>query len=64
MSNDKLTGKVDKVKGNVKEQWGKTTKNQSLEQEGKNDQLKGKVKIGIGKIKETINKISKKTKHK
>lgn len=59
MSNDKLKGKLDKLKGNAKEKWGKLIKDKSLEREGKADKLKGKVKIGMGSIKKTIKKISK-----
>ncbi|MEH7416322.1 CsbD family protein [Neobacillus drentensis] len=54
MNKDELKGRFDQVKGEAKEQWGKTTDDRSTETEGKFDKLKGKVKEGIGDVKDKL----------
>ncbi|OIK16126.1 CsbD family protein [Bacillus sp. MUM 116] len=54
MNNEKLKGSLDKVKGEVKEQWGKLTDDHSKEAEGKMDKVKGKLKEGYGKVKDEL----------
>ena len=52
MNKDEIKGKLDQVKGEAKEQWGKLTNDPSAETEGKLDKVKGKIKEGVGKVKE------------
>ncbi|MEH7547124.1 uncharacterized protein YjbJ (UPF0337 family) [Neobacillus bataviensis] len=54
MNKDELKGRFDQVKGEAKEQWGKTTDDRSTEAEGKFDKVKGKVKEGYGEVKEKL----------
>ena len=49
---DKAEGKLDEVKGKIKEETGKAVGDRSTEWSGKADQLKGKVKEGIGEMKD------------
>ena len=56
MNKEQVTGKVDYVKGKVKEEFGKATNNPKTEVEGLKDQVKGKVKQAYGDVKEEVNK--------
>jgi len=49
-----LEGKLDKMKGKIKEIGGIATDNRDWESEGKVDQVKGKVKEGLGNLREGI----------
>jgi uncharacterized protein YjbJ (UPF0337 family) len=48
---DKLDGKFDQAKGDVREAAGDATHNSDLKQEGQQDQGKGKLKEGLGEAK-------------
>jgi len=50
-----MGGKVDQVKGRVKEAAGALTDDDRLRTEGKVDQAKGKVKEAMGELKEELN---------
>jgi uncharacterized protein YjbJ (UPF0337 family) len=54
MNKDKVSGKVDQVKGEAKEQWGHLTDDDSKVVEGKVDKTKGKVKEGVGEVKDKL----------
>jgi uncharacterized protein YjbJ (UPF0337 family) len=49
MNKDELNGKMDRLKGNVKESVGEATNDQNLRDEGIADQAKGTVEEGFGK---------------
>ncbi|MBM0065811.1 CsbD family protein [Alkalicoccobacillus gibsonii] len=49
---DKIKGAVNKAKGEVKDQAGNATNNQSLQAKGKKDKVKGNVQEGVGKAKD------------
>ncbi len=49
---NKIGGKINQVKGNVKETWGDLTDNPAREHEGARDRLKGQVQEEYGEIKE------------
>jgi uncharacterized protein YjbJ (UPF0337 family) len=46
---DELQGKVDKLKGNVKESVGNATNDEKLRDEGVSDQVAGNVEEAFGK---------------
>ena len=47
-------GKLDQMKGEVKENVGKAIDNEQMEYEGKLDQAKGHVREGVGDVREEI----------
>lgn len=51
---DEMEGKVDKVKGSIKENIGRVTNDRDLEAEGQGDQVEGNVKEGFGKARRKI----------
>ncbi|SFE52236.1 Uncharacterized conserved protein YjbJ, UPF0337 family [Paenibacillus algorifonticola] len=53
---DKIKGKVNQVKGEIKDQIGKATNNESLQGEGKLDKVKGIAQEKIGELKNKISK--------
>ena len=54
MNNDELNGKVDKLKGKIKEGVGNATDNESLRGEGVADQAAGNVEEGFGKARRKV----------
>ncbi|WP_342433567.1 CsbD family protein [Neobacillus sp. FSL H8-0543] len=58
MNKDKVKGKVDQVKGEAKEQWGKLTEDRSIENEGKVDKAKGKLQEKIGQVKDIFSRVA------
>jgi uncharacterized protein YjbJ (UPF0337 family) len=54
MNKEQVSGKVDELKGRVKEEFGKATNNPDTQAEGLVDQGKGKVKQTYGDIKEEL----------
>jgi uncharacterized protein YjbJ (UPF0337 family) len=54
MDKKNLEGKIDKIKGKVKEIGGVSTDNRDWEAEGKLDQVKGNVKEGLGNLRQGI----------
>ena len=59
MEKEQVTGRLDELKGKVKERIGKATDNPRLEDEGALDEAKGKVKQAYGNVKDTIKKADK-----
>ncbi len=53
---DKLKGKADELKGNVKQGVGKATGDRDMQAEGQADELAGKGKGVVGSAKETLGK--------
>jgi uncharacterized protein YjbJ (UPF0337 family) len=51
---DKIHGKTDEVKGEVKEKAGQATGDENLEAEGKGDKMKGNLKQGVEKVKDAF----------
>jgi uncharacterized protein YjbJ (UPF0337 family) len=49
-----MSGKIDQVKGRIKEAAGALTDNKSLKREGKLDQVVGKVKETTAKVVEKM----------
>ena len=54
---DKLKGKADELKGNVKQGVGKATGDRDMQAEGQADELAGKGKGVVGSAKETLGKV-------
>jgi uncharacterized protein YjbJ (UPF0337 family) len=54
MNKDQVEGRVDDIKGKVKEVTGDAVGNESLKREGQVDQVKGKVQSGYGDGKEDV----------
>ena len=54
---DKLKGKADEFKGNVKQGVGKATGDRDMQAEGQADELAGKGKGVVGSAKETLGKV-------
>jgi uncharacterized protein YjbJ (UPF0337 family) len=54
MDKKNLEGKIDKLKGKVKEIGGVATDDRDLEAEGKFDRIKGEVKEGLGNLRQGI----------
>ena len=58
-----MGGFGDKVKGNVKEGWGKATGDRSTEAEGKFDQAKGGVKDAAQDVRDSVRDTARDIKH-
>ncbi|MES2983947.1 MAG: CsbD family protein [Pseudomonadota bacterium] len=56
MNSEQIEGNYDKVKGKLKETWGKLTDNDLMLYKGKRDQLVGKLKEQYGIAKEDAEK--------
>jgi uncharacterized protein YjbJ (UPF0337 family) len=54
MNRDELNGKVDRLKGNIKESVGNATNDESLRDEGIADQAAGNVEEGFGKARRKV----------
>ena len=54
MNKEQVSGKVDELKGRVKEEVGKATNNPETQAEGLVDQGKGKIKQTYGDVKEEV----------
>ncbi len=59
MEKEHVTGKVDELKGKVKQGVGKASDDPGLQGEGMLDEAKGKVKQAYGDLKEGIKKSDK-----
>jgi uncharacterized protein YjbJ (UPF0337 family) len=59
MEKEQATGKLDELRGKVKQGIGKVTKNSNLQSEGVVDELKGTVKKAYGDAKDAIKKSDK-----
>lgn len=60
MNDDKTKGKLDELKGDVKERIGGATKDRSLQGEGIADQVKGKIRGAVGEAKEEADRTDRK----
>jgi uncharacterized protein YjbJ (UPF0337 family) len=56
MNEDKMKGKWNQLKGEIKRKWGKVTDNDLLEAEGNIDKLVGTIQQRSGEQKEAIQK--------
>jgi len=54
MNRNEIDGKVDRLKGNIKEKVGEATDNESLRDEGVADQAAGTVEEGFGKARRKV----------
>ena len=54
MNKDQVEGRIDQLKGNIKEVTGKVIGSDKLKAEGKADEVVGKVQANVGDAKETI----------
>ena len=54
MNKDELNGKVDRLKGNIKESVGNATNDETLRDEGVADQAAGSVEEGFGKARRKV----------
>jgi uncharacterized protein YjbJ (UPF0337 family) len=54
MNKDELNGKIDRLKGNIKESVGDATDNDRLRDEGVADQASGNVQEGFGKARSKV----------
>ena len=54
MNKDELNGKVDQLKGKIKEHVGNATDDDQLRGEGVADQAAGKVEEGFGKARRKV----------
>jgi uncharacterized protein YjbJ (UPF0337 family) len=54
MNRNELDGKVDKLKGQVKQTVGKATDDQTLHDEGVADEAAGNVEEGFGKARRKV----------
>lgn len=54
MSNDRLQGKWQQLKGKIKQQWGELTDDEVTKLDGKTDSLIGVLQERYGKAKESI----------
>ncbi|HEX9049113.1 MAG TPA: CsbD family protein [Anaeromyxobacter sp.] len=52
MDKDRIKGKVDEIKGSVKQRIGGATKDRSTQAEGFVEEQKGKLQSGVGKMKD------------
>jgi uncharacterized protein YjbJ (UPF0337 family) len=56
MDRNRIEGKVQKVKGSIKETAGKLLGNDRLRAEGQGDKLKGSIKVAAGKTADAVRK--------
>ena len=54
MNKDQIKGKIEQIKGDVKERIGGATKDRKTQAEGFLENQKGKVREGLGDVKEDL----------
>ncbi len=54
MDKDRIKGKIDEIKGDVKQRIGGASKDRSTQGEGFVEEQKGKLQGGVGKVKDEI----------
>ena len=54
MDKDRIKGKIDEIKGDVKQRIGGATKDRSTQGEGFVEEQKGKLQGGVGKLKDEL----------
>jgi uncharacterized protein YjbJ (UPF0337 family) len=56
MNKDQIKGKIEEIKGDVKERIGGATKDRSTQAEGWVEKKKGEIRSGVGDVKEDVEK--------
>lgn len=56
MNKDKIKGKIDEIKGDIKERIGGASKDRSTQAEGWVENKKGKLQGGMGDVKEEMDR--------
>ncbi len=56
MNKDQIKGKIDEIKGDIKERIGGASKDRSTQAEGWVENKKGKVRSGVGDVKDELEK--------
>ncbi len=56
MNKDQIKGKIDEIKGDIKERIGGASKDRSTQAEGWVENTKGKVQGGVGDVKDEMEK--------
>jgi uncharacterized protein YjbJ (UPF0337 family) len=56
MNKDQIKGKIEEIKGDIKERIGGATKDRSTQAEGWMENKKGKLREGVGDVKEEMEK--------
>ncbi|HXM63030.1 MAG TPA: CsbD family protein [Terriglobales bacterium] len=51
---DKTEGAIHEVKGKIKEEIGKATKNPNLEGQGKGEKIAGKIQNRVGRVEQAL----------
>ena len=51
---DKTEGAIHEVKGKIKEEIGKVTKNPNLEGQGKGEKIAGKIQTRVGRVEQAL----------
>ena len=51
---DKTEGAIHEVKGKIKEEIGKATKNPNLEGQGKGEKIAGKIQNRVGRVEQAV----------
>ncbi len=54
MDKDRIKGKIDEIKGDVKQRIGGASKDRSTQGEGFVEEQKGKLQSGVGKVKDEV----------
>jgi uncharacterized protein YjbJ (UPF0337 family) len=54
VNKDKIKGKAQEIKGDVKQRIGGATKDRSMEGEGFVEEKKGQIRGGVGEVKEEM----------
>ncbi len=54
MNEDKIKGKIEEIKGDVKQRIGGASKDRSTQAEGWVEEQKGKIRQGVGDVKEEL----------
>jgi uncharacterized protein YjbJ (UPF0337 family) len=54
MNKDRIKGKIEEIKGDVKQRIGGATKDRSTQGEGWLEEKKGQVRGGVGEIKDDL----------
>lgn len=54
MNKDRIKGKAEQIKGDVKERIGGASKDRSTQAEGWIEQKKGKIREGVGKLEDEM----------
>ena len=56
MNKDQIKGKIEEIKGDIKERLGRATRDRSTQAEGFMEKEKGKLQRGVGEVKEDLEK--------